>query len=334
MSQAYEIPRIGVMKVTAKSIVTYGQSLIDIPRTAKQRAAESNLSRGDKNGYMSDKTKRSITKILRCWINGVTEYRKSTSRAWLPKMPYFTFVTLTLSSQQNHTDKEIRRKMVFPFIQKLQRKHNVWHYLFVCEKQSNGNLHIHLLIDSYIHWTAIRALWNETQELHGYIQPFFEKYNHRNPNSTDIHKIQKVKDLQAYVIKYMTTDKKDIKLDGRLWGCSNSLRELKPYNTIIEGIANSALAQIQKSPEFTIKQEENFTLIIGPVYSFLHRYHKKFFDEVQKYYSQQIERLYKVHPDIIDQIKKQQTEEIKKEQRDLEIWKPKKKIIPQLQLNY
>lgn len=303
---------------------------IDLPRSNKQRAAESNLSRGDKNGYMSDKTKRHITKILRCWINGVEEYRKARTRARLEKMPYFTFVTLTLSSSQQHSDKEIRRKMVFPFIQKLQRKHKVWHYLFVCEKQSNGNLHIHLLIDSYIHHSEIRAMWNETQDLHGYIEPFYLKFQHRNPNSTDIHAIQKVKNLQAYVIKYMTKDKKDLKLEGRLWGCSNSLRELKPYNTIIEGTASTALAQIQKSPLFTVEQKDNYTLIVGPVYSFLREYHKRFFDEVQKYYSQQVERLYKIHPDMIAAIKKQQEEEHEQSKSEVFEWKPKIKIEYQL----
>lgn len=328
----FEIPRYGVMKVTQKSIVTYGMSAIELPRTANQKLAEKHLSRGDKNGYMSDKTKRSITKILRCWINGVSEYRKARNRKWLPKMPYFTFVTLTLSSQQNHSDKEIRRKMVFPFIQKLQRNHKVWHYLFVCEKQGNGNLHIHLLIDSYIHYTKIQEMWNATQELHGYIEPFHEKFNHRNPNSTDIHKIQKVRNLQAYVIKYMTTDKKEIKVEGRLWGCSNSLRKLKPYNTIIEGKASTALGKIQNSTLFKIEYKENYTLIIGPVYSFLRENHKSFYDEIQKHYSQQVEQLYKVHPDIIEEIRKREEEENDKKKNEVIDWRPKKKIIPQLQV--
>ena len=156
MAPAWLKESYGVIRITEKSALIYGQSASPPPRSARQIENEKNLSRGDKNGYMSFKTKLSITKILRCWISGIDQFRKLTKRPRLPKLPYFTFVTLTLSAEQMHSDLEVRRKMVIPFVQKLIRKHDVWHYFFVCEKQENGNIHIHLLIDSYIHHTALR----------------------------------------------------------------------------------------------------------------------------------------------------------------------------------
>lgn len=280
---------------------------------------------------MSHKTKSQVTKILRAWINGVQAYRKSKNRKWLPKMPYFTFVTLTLSSTQRHNDKEIRRKMIIPFIQKLRRKFNVWHYLFVCEKQTNGNIHVHILIDSYIKHAALRTEWNATQDLHGYIQPFFDKWGHRNPNSTDIHKLENINDVQAYVIKYMTTDKKDLKLEGRLWGCSDALRKLKTFNTEICGEADTILSKIIKSPLFEQKHEENYTLITGPVYQFIKTYHRNFFNKIQHWQSQQIETLYKCHPELTEQEDKPNKESIPIDNSWLTSFRPNQKVNAQIE---
>lgn len=298
----------GVVRVSEKSALIYGMSASRPPRSEKQRKAESNLTRGDKNGYMSFKTKLAITKILRCWISGIDQFRKLKHRPKLPKLPYFTFVTLTLSAEQSHTDLEIRRKMVFPFIQKLQRKHNVWHYFFVCEKQENGNLHIHLLIDSYIHHTEIRKEWNDTQALHGYIDTFQETYGHRNPNSTDIHGLKNKRSVEAYLVKYMTKDKINIPIKGRLWGCSDGVRKLKPYNEILTGIYDDAVRSMKKNPMFKVKQEENYTLITGPVMKFLEAYHKEVFQKVSRYYSTQASDLYKIHPDILAELKSKENE--------------------------
>lgn len=298
-----QIPYYGMAKFSQSSAVTWAMPAEPLPRSNKQKEAESNLTRGKKNGYMSVKTKRSITRILRCWIDGVEMYRKARSRKHLVKMPYFTFVTLTLSDEQKHNDKEIRRKMVFPFIQKLIRHHNVWHYLFVCEKQSNGRLHIHLLIDSYIPHARLREHWNETQDLHGYIDNYALKFGSRNPNSTDIHKIHLVHNLQSYVIKYMTTDKKDIPLEGRLWGCSNQLRQLRTFTTMIEGDVNKAIYEMSNSSLFKVKKEENYTLYMGPVYLFLKRYHARVFKEVEDKNREQIEGLYLINPEILNTLK-------------------------------
>jgi hypothetical protein len=292
----------GVIRITEKSALIYGQSATPPPRTAKQIEAEKNLSRGDKNGYMSFKTKLAITKILRCWISGIDQFRKLSHRPRLPKLPYFTFVTLTLSAEQMHTDLEVRRKMVIPFIQKLIRSHNVWHYFYVCEKQENGNLHIHLLVDSYIHHKALRESWNETQAIHGYLDKFEEVYHHRNPNSTDIHKLKDKRSVEAYLVKYMVKDKVNIPIKGRLWGCSDALRKLKPYSEILTGIADAAAREMKQSPLFEVKQEEQYTLILGPVYKYLEHSHPSFFKRVTEHYINQATELYRIHPDIKKQL--------------------------------
>jgi hypothetical protein len=247
---------------------------------------------------MSAKTKQKIKRILRCWITGTELLRKSPSRPWLPKIPYFTFLTLTLSDKQVHTDIELRRKMVQPFIQQLERKFDVWHYFYVSEKQSNGNLHIHLLIDSYIPWQKVRAEWNEIQKRFGYLDSYFAKHSHHNPNSTDIHKIQAVKNLSAYVIKYCTTDKKDIPLNGRLWGCSDALRNLKPYEEIIPANDYAMLQEMASKDYIEVEIKEQYTLFTGKIFHFLEHFHKPKMDKIANHLKGQIIHLYKIHPAI------------------------------------
>jgi hypothetical protein len=96
----------------------------------------------------------------------------------------------------------------------------------------------------------------------------------------------------------MTKDKVNIPIKGRLWGCSDALRKLKPYSEILEGHAEVAARAMKKSTMFTIKQEENYTLIQGPVFRYLEAYHTTFFKKVTEHYINQATELYKVHPDI------------------------------------
>jgi hypothetical protein len=178
-----------VIRLYANSCVVWEQTDSYFRRSDKQKNNEKKLTRGVWNGYLSSKSKSSIKKILSVWLNGVRALKQKKNRKWLPKNPYITFVTLTLSSEQLHWDTTIRRKILMPFIQQLQREYNVWHYYYYCETQANGNIHFHLLIDSYIHWSDLRDRWNHHQNSLGYVDRFIAKHGHDNPNSTDIHKI-------------------------------------------------------------------------------------------------------------------------------------------------
>ncbi len=72
------------------------------------------------------------------------------------------FVTLTLPAPQgNITDKEIKKEVLDVFIKRLRRKLNLNNYVWRAEKQKNGNLHFHMITDTYLHYEKIRNDWNE-----------------------------------------------------------------------------------------------------------------------------------------------------------------------------
>jgi len=332
MEPTHSEPKIPIIRINQNSAIIYEMSLYPGHRSAKQKENESNLTRGNFNGYLSKKAKQKVKKILRTWIAGARAIRECKTRARLPKIPYFTFVTLTLSSKQKHSDQYIRRYMLNQFIQICERKHNVWHHFYVCEKQKNGNIHFHLLMDSYIDWRIIREHWNKIQDIHGYITPFRKLYSHSNPNSTDIHGLREVKDVVSYVVKYMTKEQDTLKVKGRIWGCSDALRKLIPYEKVIEGDLMKVARELCNDAYFEVERKETHTLIVGPVMRYIEKYHKQIHEDIITNLREQVTELYKVHPEILrqrqeqeEELKRQQMQELEIQKQNADPWKLKNK---------
>lgn len=151
------------------------------------------------------------------------------------------FITLTLPSQQIHSDNEIKRKCLNSFLIELERYHKVKNYVWRAELQKNGNIHFHILVDKFVHWNYIRNRWNRIINKLGYVDRYrtkmkefykdgfqvrkdLEKWwpeknqrasykanqltDYHNPNSTDIHSLKKIRNIKLYLIKYLTKSDK------------------------------------------------------------------------------------------------------------------------------
>lgn len=147
------------------------------------------------------------------------------------------FITLTLSAPATHIpDKEIKRQLLDVWIKRAKRKFKMHNYVWRAERQKNGNIHFHILSDVYIHHTALKESWNEVQNRLGLIDEFEKKHGHRHPNSTDVHAVHKIKDLAAYMVKYMTKAKaQDDIIQGKLWDCSQNLKTKGNCEMLLEG---------------------------------------------------------------------------------------------------
>ena len=71
-----------------------------------------------------------------------------------------TFVTLTLQAKQQHTDDEITRFLINPFIVYAKKYFKVKYYVWKKELQKNGNVHFHFVCDKYIDHVSLRNAWN------------------------------------------------------------------------------------------------------------------------------------------------------------------------------
>lgn len=261
MTDSAQFLKLPVCRIYNDQILTYEQFATLPPRSDRQKANEQNLTRGEFNGFMSPKTKSKVRKYLSTWIDSGLMIRKSGMANNLDKIPYFTFVTLTLPAQQTHTDNEIKRKCLTPFIATLQRKFNVWHYFWRAESQKNGNIHFHLIIDSFIAHGRLRAEWNACINKLGYVDRFQAKYQHSNPNSTDIHSFKNIHSPASYVIKYCCKQDGYRKIDGRIHGCSDGLKVLKPYEQLIDHKLALFLHHVENDPEAKVFTSEEYKII-------------------------------------------------------------------------
>lgn len=253
--------KVSVLRYSSDYLLIYDQKYDWPPRTEKQKANEVNLTRGQYNGFMSPKTKSKVRQYLSTWIQSVQEIKTNPNRHKAKKKPYLTFVTLTLPSKQQHDDNEIKRKILVPFIQELRRNHDVWNYFWRAESQKNGNIHFHLIIDSYIDSITLRGCWNKHVDMLNYVKEFTLKHGHNNPNSTDIHKLRDIKSASAYVLKYVSKDSGYRPIKGRIHGCSDRVRVLRPYEIEIDETANEFIKEATRNRFSQVTKEEQYTIV-------------------------------------------------------------------------
>ena len=167
---------------------------------------------------LSQKAKARMFNVIRRWV----EIVKISPRSWCEKekievQPIFIFMTVTLASEQIHSDSEIKRKLLNPFLSELSRlclkkKDSgsqssgdlTINYLWRAEKQKNGNIHFHLIIDRFIPVQTVNAIWNRIQDRLGYVMRSSAMF----PNGVDIELIYDANDLKSYLAKYLDKDSK------------------------------------------------------------------------------------------------------------------------------
>ena len=187
------------------------------------------------SGLVSDisaNTCRKISKYLTAWIEaiqtGSEHYRKKSK-------VHLILLTCTLSSNQMHTDKTINRKVLTPFLQQLKRLYGCKNVFWRAESQANGRIHYHLLLDKYIDKDKVRYIWNEAQNHLGYIDAFQQEEGHRDAPSTRIEEVFDKNNAVGYVNKYVAKGSKYRFIDSRVWGCTDSIREMSSFEYVDKG---------------------------------------------------------------------------------------------------
>jgi len=186
---------------------------------------QSNLLNHKVQGELSQKAaKRMRTSIE--WLVASAKpkrvYLKETKSNFTFKV---NFITLTLAQPQSGlSDSQFKKNFLEPFIKRMKYHYKLRNYVWKAETQKNGNIHIHLTTDTFVHYLDIRKHWNSILYKQGLLSEFFEKHGHHDPNSTDVHSVVNVKNLAAYLVKYFSKNDNDRRqVEGRLWGCNYAL---------------------------------------------------------------------------------------------------------------
>lgn len=255
------IESIQVAKISASSIVVYNKQIEKRERTERQKENAVNLRDQEYNGFMSPKTKCKVRKMLDSWLTAVDLEKKRLKQGKYFMNSKVTFVTLTLSAGQIHDDNYIKRNLLNRFIIEAKRDWQVYNYFWRAEPQKNGNIHFHLLMDKFIPWKELRSKWNGIQSAHGYIKRFEAEWLHEDANSTDIHGLEEKKSVAAYVVKYCCKTVGVRKVEGRIWGCSDSLRKLTCYETELTNEVKKYIEAVEKDKWTKVIKKDDFTLI-------------------------------------------------------------------------
>ena len=199
-----------------------------------------------------------------------------------------SFITLTLSAGQSHSDNWIKQNMLKNFIDALRKRYPAISYVWRAEVQKNGNIHFHILTDHFIPMHYVSYLWNKIQFKNGYLHEYMAKKGHMHAPSTEIKKVKNDKDLSKYMRKYMIKNLKkkageQLKMElnqrlitGKLWGCSDNLL-LKPYSCEVDALSCA-------DREFLFQNE---CLVTDPNFQvFKLRDLKSFFQQLSSYTAQ------------------------------------------------
>lgn len=128
-----------------------------------------------------------------------------------------TFLTLTLPAKQTHTDVELSKFAINPFLTYARKVWKVKYFIWKKELQKNGNLHYHLVTDRYIDAEYLRREWNRLLnrgEVPGCSTPFdyVDRYTARMKalykNGFDDNAVLKFLDKSPYVAQQTADDVK------------------------------------------------------------------------------------------------------------------------------
>lgn len=244
-----------------------------------------NFLNNEVKGVLSSASEKKLKKYIHQYITCFEVYAHSTKKKQNWVSSQIKFITLTLSAKQMHDDDFIRRNMLEYMITKLKRKNNLKNYIYCSEAQENGNIHFHLIVDKYINYEDLRNYWNEIQALHGYIDIFEKKFKHRNPNSTDIHKLDKINSISFYLAKYFTKTENRRKILGRLYGCSDSVRNIRPLSIDFDREIIDMLHNFEDNSKIKTIHKEHFSLYKYCQLSDIQKNAKTFYKNIVAHYT-------------------------------------------------
>lgn len=291
---------VPVIQFRNASVLVYNQSLMSRSRKSSvlsrigkslmnSQAFTDNVERlKDTDKYSGDMTKGARKRLAKAVSLLVT----STPKRWRENKVtgqynqfHLSFTTLTIPESDMSKDaKNCHKQLLEPMLRILRKRFGMRSYVWKCELQENESVHYHLTSDVFVHHEQLRDEWNSLLLAKGFLSSFIEKYGHSNPNSTDIHSTRDVRNMEAYIIKYVSKSMKDgKKLNAKVWDCSMNLKVGKFFSLEIDSSLSKALQEAMEDGEATVLQLERCTIVKFPINEYVRHYFSMIIDEFDKH---------------------------------------------------
>lgn len=180
--------------------------------------------------------KTMLLKIQWLYFMAKSRYKKSITGKEIHNFK-LNFITLTLASKQLHPTAQITKECFNQFMTELRERYKIDNYVWRLEFQKNGNVHYHIVTDTYTDFHIVQKVWNRCQEKLGYVTAYEKKHalmtlndyvnaysnngevpfetlryryakgrslNWRVPNSTDVKSVSSGKKISFYISKYFS----------------------------------------------------------------------------------------------------------------------------------
>jgi len=128
------------------------------------------------NFDISISAKKSIIEKIN-WLYFMAQPRNKTTNKGAHIFNFrINFITLTLPSKQMHPTAQITKDCLNQFITEMREKYNMQNFVWRLEFQKNGNVHYHIVTDTYLDYTILLRSWNRIVSKLGYLTPYTEKH--------------------------------------------------------------------------------------------------------------------------------------------------------------
>ena len=180
-------------------------------------------------GTLSKSGEKKIRRSIYVWLMSLYCKKHSLKHIKQSLEMYPTFITLTMSDEYRDDDKNIKNKILKNFLYNLKYVCNYKYYFWRAEKQQNGRIHFHLIIDKYVHYSKVQEIWNKLQYKNNYMQKYLKVHGNINAPSTHIKKVDTMVGTIKYLIKYSSKELCKHEIKGRQYAMSQELTTLKYY---------------------------------------------------------------------------------------------------------
>ncbi len=233
--------------------------LYNLPTVRPARSRQLSLKKGYSGKVTSTVPKR-IKKAIDILLQ-ITPTRNTYNPVTKKYFPFqLNFVTLTVSSHTNIDANFGYNYLMKPFLRKMRKSGN-FSYVWKAELQKRGQLHYHLATNTFLTWQNIRSTWNNLQRKNRLLDDYASKHLHYDANSTDVHSLNKIGNVGAYLAKYLSKNNSK-KINGKIWDCSTDLNRKRfaftPTNT-----QEMYLRQLQNDKHCKVIELDHCTIFKG-----------------------------------------------------------------------
>ena len=165
------------MNIPSYGYSNNGLQAIRYIRTGKRSGASlKNLNKGFATLGVSRATQSKIAK--HCRVLGMCATKRTVRNSAGKYLSHLcSFITLTLPSEQVHDDKEITKIVLGTFLDKCRKLGLLQNYVWRAEKQKNGNIHYHVLTDTFANYSLFKRIWFIALRKLGYMEAYHDKFS-------------------------------------------------------------------------------------------------------------------------------------------------------------